>query len=92
MIQTLFPNNDAVFQDDNAPIHTAATVQSWLEQLESELQHLPQPSQSPDLNIIQSSGPVLETTVGNRIPPPTPLKQLEDVLQKEWCKIPLVTV
>jgi hypothetical protein len=26
MIQTLFPNNDAVFQDDKAPIHTAGTV------------------------------------------------------------------
>jgi hypothetical protein len=31
IIQTLFPNNDAVFQDDNAPIHTAGTVQSWFE-------------------------------------------------------------
>jgi hypothetical protein len=27
MIQTLFPN-DAVFRDDNAPIHTAGNVQS----------------------------------------------------------------
>jgi hypothetical protein len=27
MIETLFPNNDAVFQDDNAPIYTAGTVQ-----------------------------------------------------------------
>jgi hypothetical protein len=49
IIQTLFPNNDAVFQDDNAPIHTAATVQSWFEEREGELQHLPWPAQSPDL-------------------------------------------
>jgi hypothetical protein len=28
MIQTLFPNNDAIFQDDNSTIHTAGTVQS----------------------------------------------------------------
>jgi fumarate reductase subunit D len=27
MIQTLFPNNDAVFKVDNAPTHTAGTVQ-----------------------------------------------------------------
>jgi hypothetical protein len=27
MIQTLFPNNNAVFQQDHAPIHTAGTVQ-----------------------------------------------------------------
>jgi hypothetical protein len=44
MIQTLFPNNDAVFQDDNAPIHTAGSVQSWFEEHEGELQHLPWPT------------------------------------------------
>jgi hypothetical protein len=41
MIQTLFENNDAVFQDDNAPIHIAATIQSWFEKHEGEFQHLP---------------------------------------------------
>jgi hypothetical protein len=41
MIQTLFLNNDAVFQDDSDPIHTAATVQPWFEDYEGELQHLP---------------------------------------------------
>jgi hypothetical protein len=28
----------------------------------------------------------------NRFPPPTPLKQLENVSQEEWYKIPLQTV
>jgi hypothetical protein len=41
MIQALFPNNDAVFQDNNVPIHTARTVQSWFEEHEGELQHNP---------------------------------------------------
>jgi hypothetical protein len=40
-IQTLFPNNDVVFQDDNIPIHKAGTVQSWFEEHEGEFQHLP---------------------------------------------------
>jgi hypothetical protein len=39
MIKTLFQNNDAVFQE-NAPVHTGGTVQSWFEELEGELQHL----------------------------------------------------
>jgi hypothetical protein len=41
MIQTSFPNNDVVLQDDNAPIQTAQTVQSWFQEYEGELQHLP---------------------------------------------------
>jgi hypothetical protein len=89
MIQTLFPNDGAVSQNDNAPIHTAGTVQSWFDQHEGELQHLPWPAQSPDLNTIES---VLETTLGNSFPPPISLKPLEDVLQEEWYKLPLKTV
>jgi hypothetical protein len=53
MVQTSFPNNDAVFQDDSAPIHTVDTLQSWFEKNEGELQHLPRPAQSANLNIIE---------------------------------------
>jgi hypothetical protein len=92
MIQTLFPNNDAVFQDDNAPIHTAGTVESWLEDHEGKLHHLPWPAISPDLNITEPFWLVLETRVTNRFLPPTSLKQLENVLQEEWYKIALKIV
>jgi hypothetical protein len=61
---------------NDAPIYTAGTVQSQLQEHEDELQHLPWPAQSPDLNITE---PVLETNVRNRFPPQTSLKQLEDV-------------
>jgi hypothetical protein len=44
----LFPNNNAP-----PPIHIAGTVQSWFEQYEGELQHLPWPAQSPHLIIIE---------------------------------------
>jgi transposase len=83
MIQTLFPNNDVIFHDNNAPIHTAGTVHSWFEEHECELQHLPWPAQSPDLNITEPLWSVLETRVRNRFPPSTSLKQFEDVLQGE---------
>jgi hypothetical protein len=80
MIQTLFPNNDEVFQDDNAPFHTAGTVRSLFEGHEDE--HLPWPAQS-QLNITEPFSSVLETTMSNRFPPPTSLKQLEGVLREE---------
>jgi hypothetical protein len=92
MIQTLFPNNDAVSQDDNIPSHTAGTVQSCFEKHEGELQHLPWPAQSPVLNIIEPLWSVLMTRVRNRSPPPTSLKELEDVLQEDWYKISLEIV
>jgi hypothetical protein len=34
----------------------------------------------------------LETGLWNRFPPPTSLKQLEDILQEEWYEFPLVAV
>jgi transposase len=77
MIQMLFPNNDAVFQDNSAPIHTAETVKSWFEEHEGERQLLFWPAQSSDFNIIESLWSVLEVRVRNRFPPPTFLKQLE---------------
>jgi transposase len=91
MIQTLFLNNDAVLQDDDAPIHTAGTVQSWFEEHEGELQHLPCPAQSPELKVIEQLWLVLETGGRNRFPSLSSLKQLQYFLQIDWYKIPLET-
>jgi hypothetical protein len=88
MILTLFPNNDAVFQDGRAPINTAGTVQSWFQEHEGELQHLLWSAQSPDLNAIEPLWSALEARVKKRFPPSTYLKQFKDVFQEEEYKIP----
>ena len=40
MVQMLF-NDDAIFQEDDSPMRTARSVQSWCEEHEDALQHLP---------------------------------------------------
>jgi len=37
----MFPNNDAIFQDDNPSTHRARSVQSKFEGQEDSLEHLP---------------------------------------------------
>jgi hypothetical protein len=51
MIQTKFIKKTQFCKMTNYPIHTAGTVQSRFEEHKGELQHLPCPTQSPDLNI-----------------------------------------
>ena len=75
MVQ-VFPNNDAVFQD-NSPTHTARSVHSCFEEHEDALQHLLRLAQSPTLNIIEPLWSVLESRVRSRFPPLS-LKQLEE--------------
>ncbi|GFX74073.1 transposable element Tcb1 transposase [Trichonephila clavipes] len=52
-VQTSFPGECPIYQDDNAPIHTAKIVQEWFAEHEGEVGHLDWPPQSPDLNIIE---------------------------------------
>jgi len=52
MVQTLNPEVGAVYQEDNAPVHTARLVKEWFDEYESEVELLPWPALSPDLNII----------------------------------------
>ena len=53
MLQTVFPGERPLFQDDNAPVHTARWVQTWLDEHNDEVEHLTWYPQSPDLNIIE---------------------------------------
>jgi len=77
IVQVLFPNSDAVFQDGGSPIHTARNVQSWFEVHKDVLQHLLWLAQSPTLNIIEPLWSILESRMRSRFPPLS-LKHLEE--------------
>ncbi|GBO19929.1 Transposable element Tcb1 transposase [Araneus ventricosus] len=88
-IMTVFPGERPLFQDDNAPIHTARCVQEWFEEHDDAVDHLAWPPQSPDLNIIEHLWQYLESKIRSRFPPPSGLSELKTAVQEEWLNIPL---
>ena len=86
MCQTLFPEGDCIFQDDNALIHTAHIIKNWYKEHETELEHMEWPPQSSDLNNIKHLWYTLERQVRNWYPPPSCLEELEQVLMEKWLK------
>ena len=92
MAQALFPEKNAIFQDDNAPMHTARIVKEWHEEHCNEVKHIVWPAQSSDLNIIEHLWSVLEIQVRHRYPLPSSLKELGTIMTEEWLKIPLKTI
>ncbi|KFM57147.1 Transposable element Tcb1 transposase, partial [Stegodyphus mimosarum] len=52
-MRIVFPQDDGIFQQDNARCHTAASVRAWFEEHQDEFTVLPWPANSPDLNPIE---------------------------------------
>ena len=47
-----FPDDNYIYQDDNAPVHRARIVKEYFEQ--NQMHGMEWPAQSPDLNIIEN--------------------------------------
>ena len=52
-MQHLFRNNSCIFQQDNAPCHTAATVKKWLHN--NNVKNIPWPGNSSDMNPMENA-------------------------------------
>ena len=86
LIKEEFNCRGYLFQDDNAPVHTAEDVKKWI--LMNKIKVLPDwPSQSPDLNPIENLRSELERRIRSKPQAITNLAELETTLQEEWSKI-----
>uniref|UniRef100_A0A3Q1K3H4 Uncharacterized protein n=1 Tax=Anabas testudineus TaxID=64144 RepID=A0A3Q1K3H4_ANATE len=84
----VFPDGSGFLQQDNAPCNSTTIGQEWFEEHDKELQMLPWPSNSPDLNLIDHLWDMLETQVQSVEAPPCSLQDLKDMLLTFWCQIP----
>ena len=75
-----------LFQEDNARPHTARVSTDNLEQ--NNINVLPWPSKSPDLNSIEHLWDQLDRRVSQQQPPYQTHYQLRQMLQQEWRTIP----
>jgi len=84
-INSLENKENIIFQEDNAPIHTARIVKSWKE--ENNITCLPWPAQSPDMNPIEHLWDELERRIRSHDPLPKNKEELWEILQTEWHNI-----
>jgi transposase len=75
-----------LFQQNNARPHTARVTMDYHEQ--NNINVLPWPSKSPDLNPLEHLWDQLDRRLRQRQPPPQTLDQLRQMLQQEWRTIP----
>ena len=76
--------NEFNFQQDNNPKHISAIIKSYFQR--NNINVLPWPSQSPDMNPIEHLWGYLKTRVSERLL--SNIKQLKSIIKQEWEAIP----
>jgi transposase len=82
-----FPENNYVFQDDNAPVHRARVVKAYME--ENDINCTEWPAQSPDLNIIENVWLRIKRDLQKVVLTITNRDQLFTEIHRIWQNLPI---
>ena len=82
-----FANRRWTFQEDNAPCHVSLRSNLWKQ--DNNVNTLPWPAQSPDINIIENVWKVLKHRVQRRTNEIRNADDLERVVRDIWSCLPL---
>jgi transposase len=86
-IQCASEDFDLVFMQDNAPIHRARSVDTWMSLNSIEI--LPWPAYSPDLNPIENLWAYMKDKINKLEQPPSNLAELDVAVRDVWRSITL---
>jgi len=81
-----FNLGDVILQQDNDPKHNAKITQEWISDNNIEL--LPWPSCSPDMNIIEHVWNDVNNRIRARPVKPSTINELKAVIEEEWYATP----
>ena len=79
-------SDDIIFQQDGDPKHHSGKAQMWFK--DHNIQVLPWPAQSPDLNPIEHLWDYIKRRLGEYEEDPKGILELWERIEKEWAKIP----
>ena len=80
-----FPDNDYLFQDDNAPVHRSRVTQQYM--ANNHIKNMSWPAQSPDLNIIENVWLYLKRKLSENQHLITSETELYDAINQIWTTI-----
>lgn len=84
-VRERFPGDNFIFQQDNAPVHTARIVRDWIE--ENDINTLPWPARSPDLNPIENVWGYLVKKLQKRDIRPQNRDELWQTINQAWNEL-----